>query len=139
MEYSFDTIKQGLMHEMQKITEPSDSASRYDSGLLDVFSTPALVAFMEGTAYRAVQRFLPAGFSTVGCAITITHSKATPIGKRVRCLAELMNRDGKKLEFNVKAWDDEGVIGEGSHMRVIIHEQNFIDRMNKGNSEKEST
>lgn len=130
MENSFDKIQPGLTFEMEKTVLPEDSASRYDSGLVEVFSTPAMIALMEGTCYRCVVPFLPDGFSTVGTEVNIRHLKATPIGMKVKCMAVLAGVDGKLLEFDVQAADEDGLIGEGKHIRYIIDEQKFISRLN---------
>lgn len=122
-------IKVGSEYETQKKVLPEDSAKKYDSGLIDVFSTPALVALMESTAYRCVQSYLPEGYSTVGIEINIQHLKATPIGKNVRCLAKLVNIEGKKLTFEVMAWDETDLIGKGTHKRYIVNEQKFLEKI----------
>lgn len=122
-------IKIGLEYEVHKKVQQEDSAKRYDSGLIEVFSTPALVALMESTAYRCVQSYLPEGFSTVGIEIFIQHLKATPIGKNVRCSAKLVNIEGKILTFEVIAWDETDLIGKGTHKRYIINTQKFLEKL----------
>jgi len=128
METKFENIQPGLTFEMEKVTLPEDSAARYDSGLVDVFSTPAMIALMEGTCYRCVMSFLPLGFSTVGTLVNVQHLKATPISMNVKCRAVLESVEGKRLVFDVKAWDEKGLIGEGKHSRYIIDEQQFIKK-----------
>lgn len=132
MEAITGNLKIGMTFEAEKIVQPEDSAARYDSGLVDVFSTPALIAFMESTAYRCVQPYLPDGFSTVGTEVHVQHLKATPIGMKVRCHATLTHIDGKKLVFELKAWDEENLIGQGTHHRYIIHMQKFIEKITNG-------
>lgn len=129
METAFEKIKTGLTHTMEKTVLPEDSASRYDSGLVEVFSTPAMIALMEGTCYRCVLPFLPEGFSTVGVEVNIRHIKATPIGMKVRCEAILKEVKEKRLEFEVKAWDEQGLIGDGKHVRYIIDEKKFLEKI----------
>jgi fluoroacetyl-CoA thioesterase len=132
MEKDFDKIVAGIKYTMNKQVMPEDSASRYDSGLVEVFSTPAMIALMEGTCYRSVMPFLPKGFSTVGFELNIRHLKATPIGMKVRCNAVLESIEGKRILFNVEAFDEDGKIGEGTHVRYIIDEQKFIEKLNSG-------
>jgi predicted thioesterase len=45
---------------------------------------------------------------------------ATPVGLTVRSEARLTGVDGRRLIFDVRAWDDQGLIGEGEHERFII-------------------
>ena len=36
--------------------------------------------------------------------------------------------DGKVITFEVKAFDEAGEIGRGTHKRVIINAQKFLDK-----------
>jgi len=129
MDNVLQNIQKGLEYSFEKTVLPEDSAARYDSGIVDVFSTPALIALMEGTAYRVVQEHLPEGFSTVGTEVHVKHLKATSIGQKVRCLAILTEIHEKELTFEVKAWDKQGLIGEGLHQRYIINMKKFIEKI----------
>ncbi|MDR2938157.1 MAG: dihydrolipoamide acyltransferase, partial [Prevotellaceae bacterium] len=89
-------LKEGLQHTSAKIVTKDDTASRYGSGLVEVFATPALVGLMENAAMNAVLPFLPQGGGTVGTQICTTHSKATPVGMRVEATATLTKVEGKR-------------------------------------------
>ena len=58
------------------------SAARVGSGLVDVFATPMLVALVEQTCYESVLPHLDEGQGTVGTLVNVSHTSATPIGKR---------------------------------------------------------
>ena len=121
----------GLSYTSKKKVTIDDAASRYGSGLIEVFATPALVALMENAALMAVASHLPEGFNTVGIEISTTHVKATPIGMEVKATASLVNVDGKKLTFEIVAEDEEGVIGKGVHSRFIIDTEKFMAMLTK--------
>jgi len=115
---------------MQTITVgPSDTASHYGSGLIDVFATPAMVALMEKTAQLSVQAQLPEGHITLGTAISVSHVKATPVGMKVVCESHLESVEGKKLLFKVTAHDEKGLIGEGTHRRYIVEAARFMEKL----------
>jgi len=56
----------GLRAETEITVTEADTASRWGSGLVSVYSTPALVGQMENTAVMALTAHLPPGQTTVG-------------------------------------------------------------------------
>lgn len=125
------TLKEGESLTVSKVVDTADTAMRYDSGLLEVFATPAMVALMESAAYRLAQPHLPEGFGTVGIEVSTTHEKATPVGMKVEATATLTKIDGRKLLFSITANDEEGVIGTATHIRSIIDVVKFMAKLKK--------
>jgi len=100
-------------------------ASEVGSGLVSVFATPMMIAAIENTAAASIEDELEAGRTSVGTLINVSHVAATPEGMEVRIETELTNVDGKKLSFHVAAYDEAGLIGEGTHERVIVDKERF--------------
>ncbi|MGE5348906.1 MAG: thioesterase family protein [Actinomycetota bacterium] len=109
----------------------NDTAAVYGSGLHDVLSTPAMIAFMEQTAMKAVEACLDEGEGTVGTEVNVKHLKATAVGKTITCTATLQEVNGNRLLFHVEASDDDGRIGEGYHERYIIDNRRFKEKLNR--------
>jgi len=129
-------LKRGITTKREMIVTANDTASRYGSGLIDVFATPAMIGLMEGTAQHCAGTYLPEGITTLGIEVNIRHIKATPVGMKVRCEAVLIEIDGKKLLFEVNAWDEQGQIGTGTHTRFIIETSKFIEKLNAASNDK---
>jgi predicted thioesterase len=123
------TLEPGITNNLEKTVLPSDSASVYGSGAVDVFSTPALIAFMEKTAHESIQSLLPEGYTTVGTEVNIKHLKATPIGRRVTCQSKLVAVDGWNLVFEVNAMEGDALIGSGMHSRFVVDKKRFLDKL----------
>ncbi len=121
----------GLKAEFEIIVSPKDTASQYGSGNLDVFATPAMIALMEKTAMQCIAKHLQKGQNTVGTEINVKHVKATAVGEAVLCVAELIEIDCSKLTFTVEAFDSEGIIGDGTHKRFLIDEEQFMAKLNR--------
>ena len=119
----------GLIGESSELVTSENTAARWGSGLVAGFATPALIALMENAAFAATKDLLPEGQTTVGIEVNIKHLAATPIGMYVRARAELTRVEGRKLIFNVEAWDDVEKIGEGTHTRFIVEVARFEKRM----------
>lgn len=122
-------IQIGIKGRLEQTVTPEMSAARVGSGLVDVFATPMLVALVEQTCYESVLPYLDDGQGTVGTLVNITHTSATPIGKRVWCESELTEVDRRRLVFSVKAYDEAGPIGEGTHERFVIDTEKFMEKL----------
>ena len=107
------------------VTE-ANTAAAVGSGLVPVFATPYMVALMENAAVNAVQAGLEEGQGTVGTRLEVTHDAATPVGMKVWAEAELTAVEGKKLTFTVRAFDEAGPIGGGTHERFVITVDRFL-------------
>lgn len=124
-------LKPGLSCTVKQNVTYNDTAAKYGSGLVEVFATPAMIALMENAALKAVLPFLDDDHNTVGFEVNVRHLKPTPIGMNVECTATLTEVEGKKLVFNVVANDEEGKIGEGTHVRYIINTKKFTEKLNQ--------
>lgn len=118
----------GKIFSITEIVTDSQLASEVGSGMVNVFATPMMIALIEKTAAACVQDELPEGDTTVGTSINVSHVAATPAGMKVTATVTLTAVEGRKLEFFVKAEDECGVIGEGTHERVIIHTDRFNEK-----------
>jgi predicted thioesterase len=38
--------------------------------------------------------------------------------------------DGRRVLFNITAWDEKEMIGEGEHTRVVIEVERFMRKVN---------
>lgn len=119
----------GITLTLSKKVEKTDTAAVYGSGLLDVLSTPAMIAFMEQTAMKAVEACLNEGEGTVGTEVRVKHLKATAVGQVITCTASLKDVTGNRLVFRLDAEDETGKIGEGVHERFIINNERFMARL----------
>lgn len=118
----------GMKGTAEALVEKEDTAQEVGSGSLLVYATPCMVALMEGAACQAIAEAIPEGKTSVGTMLNIEHVSATPVGMAVRAEAELIAVEGSALTFKVSAFDEAGKIGEGTHKRVVITSQKFLDR-----------
>lgn len=118
----------GMKGEATTMAEREDTAMEVGSGSLLVYATPCMVALMEGAACEAIQEALSDSQTTVGTELNIQHVSATPVGLEVRAEAEVIAVDGKVITFEVKAFDEVGEIGKGTHKRVIVNTQKFLEK-----------
>ena len=122
-------IKTGQTYTQEITVTSKDTALVYGSGKLEVFATPALVALMENTAIRCLEGSLEPGTDTVGIEINAQHIKATGVGHKVTCKATIAEADGRRIRFEIEAWDDKGPIGRAVHDRFVINPEKFMSKL----------
>ena len=118
----------GMKGIAESCVEREDTAKEVGSGDLLVYATPCMVALMEGAACEAIAEALKEDQTTVGTALNIEHISATPVGLEVRAEAEVTAVEGKVITFEIHAFDESGEIGKGTHKRVIVNSQKFLDK-----------
>lgn len=122
-------LEVGLKGYAETMVDESNVASSVGSGLLDVFSTPSMIALMEKACKESVAPFLDEGQGTVGIRLEVDHLAATPIGQRVWVDSELIAVDKRILTFAVTAWSEKEKIGEGIHKRCVILNDRFLEKV----------
>lgn len=118
----------GILGKETLVVTKELTAEVIGSGLLPVYSTPSMIALMESTASKSVEGLLENGQGTVGTLLNVKHLSATAVGKTVTCESKLIEVDRKRLVFEVKAFDEAGLIGEGIHERYIIDNKKFMEK-----------
>ena len=118
-------LKIGMKNVVESQSTSDTTALTMKSGSLNVYATPAMMCLMEQAAAELVEKFLPDDLTSVGISININHNKPTPVGLPVRAEAVIVNIDGRKITFDVKAFDTLEEIGIGKHERFIVNKEKF--------------
>ena len=121
-------IKIGTIGEVTEKVTISNTAETVGSGSLKVFATPAMIALMEKASCRAIENLLDDATTTVGTLINVEHLSATPVGMTVTVKSTVTEVDGRKICFDVEAFDEVGLIGKGKHERFMVFAEKFMQK-----------
>lgn len=128
-------VKIGATLQKEITVTEAQLARAVGSGDVAVYATPMMLALMEGAAAELLASFLDEGETSVGTMISSTHTAATPAGMKVTATAELTAAEGRKACFQIRAQDEAGLIGEGTHERFVVYREKFEQKARaKGNS-----
>lgn len=116
----------GKIFTVETSVKEQDTARAVGSGELEVLATPKMCALMEESAYKCIADELDEGCSSVGTMLEIKHVSATPVGMKVRAVATVIAVEDRKITFELKAYDEIGIIGEGRHERFIVKSDKFV-------------
>ena len=118
----------GIKGTAETVVVYENTAAAVGSGALEVFSTPSMIALMEKASRELVQPYLEEGQSTVGTRLEVSHVAASPIGAHIHAESTQVEIDRRMLTFEVKAYADGELIGEGRHQRCIIYAERFMEK-----------
>lgn len=122
-------IQPGMSREEIFPVAEENAARHVGSGSARVLATPWLIAFMERVAHRLLIERLPEGYSSVGVVVNMRHLAPSPIGSNVRVRAEVIEVNGTRVEFDIRAWDETEAVGECQHQRAVIDQARFLRRI----------
>ena len=123
------SLQVGMTKEIKVKSSPEHSARHFYANLPDVFATPFLGGLMERVSAELIDEHLQPGQQSVGISMNLKHLAATPLGMEVRVKTEVMAVEGRKLTFQLEAFDEVEKIGEATHERFIIQADKFNARV----------
>lgn len=125
-----ESITVGITGSKEITATPNMSAVVMQSGTVaNTFASPAMLALMEGAAVNAIDHLLPERFVSVGIEAHIKHIAPSAIYNRIRAEATVTQVEGRKITFDVEAWDEEERIGTGTHIRYAVRRDKFDARI----------
>lgn len=117
---------------MEKLTKEftvlsEDTAEKIGSGDLAVLATPRLVAMMENTAKDMLD--LSAELTSVGFIMELKHLAPSLVGAKITITAEIVEKNQRKVDFELSAYDENKLVGTANHQRVIVNRLNFMEKI----------
>jgi len=103
-------------------------ADTMEPSLPPVLATAMMSLAMELAAIDALKPYLEPGEMSVGVVVNVTHTGATPEGWKVRAEAEVTNSEGRRVGFDLRAYDEKEQVGNGTHSRSVLERAKFDQR-----------
>jgi fluoroacetyl-CoA thioesterase len=103
-------------------------ADTMEPSLPPVLATAMMSLAMELAAMDALKPYLEPGEMSVGVVVNVTHTGATPEGWKVRAEAEVTKSEGRRLEYDLRAYDEKEQVGNGTHSRTVLERAKFDQR-----------
>jgi fluoroacetyl-CoA thioesterase len=122
-------LQLGLIGRSELIVGEEHTAPRVGSGLVHVLATPVMINLFEAAALDAVDKYLPAGYQSLGTVLNVRHIAATPVGMKVVAEAKITRIEGRTVYLFVSARDEKDLIGDGEHQRVVVNVEKFSLRV----------
>jgi fluoroacetyl-CoA thioesterase len=120
----------GMTKAIQKTVTEEDTAHYYGSGALeDLLATPTLTAYMIEASVMLIDSLLPEGYISIGRRLSIEHLMPTVKGMTVTVESKISNIEGNKINIDITAYDELGVIGRGQHERYIVKHDILMGRV----------
>ena len=104
------------------------TVAHFHPDMPEVYGTPMMIYLMEVAAADAIEKYLPAGWASVGALVNVRHLAATPVGFTITARAEVFAVNERQVSFAVEAHDGTEKVGEGTHVRGIINLERFQAR-----------
>jgi fluoroacetyl-CoA thioesterase len=122
-------VRPGLSGHAELVVGEEHTAPRVGSGKVHVLATPVMINLIEAAALAAIEHLLPEGYQSLGTRLDVRHIAATPVGMRVKAVAQVLRIEGRTVFFRVEARDERELIGDGTHERVIVNVAKFDQRV----------
>lgn len=110
------------------VVTDDDTSVALGTGVTSVLASAKLIALCEEATVNAVSNDLEDGTTTVGMRVQFDHLQPTPVGAEVTAEAVLKKIDGRRLKFEVSAFDSGGLIAAGKIIRVVVAIDDFMGK-----------
>ena len=110
------------------VVADDDTSVALGTGVISVLASARLIALCEEATVNAVANELEDGMTTVSMRVQFDHLQPTPVGAEVSTEAVLRAIDGRRLKFEVSAFDSGGLIAAGKITRVVVSIDDFMGK-----------
>jgi predicted thioesterase len=121
----------GLVGTAELVVGEEHTAPRVGSGRVHVLATPVMINLIEAASLKAIEHLLPDGHQSLGTRLDVRHYAATPVGMKIKAIAEVVRVEGREVYFTVRAEDEKEPIGDGTHERVVVNVERFARRVQR--------
>ena len=108
-----------------------NTARTVGSGDLEVFATPMMVALIEQAACQCLGGCLGSDQTSVGVVASVEHTAASPVGAVVTATVVVSAVHGRRIVFDATVADSARKVGSGTHTRVIVDRERFLDSIRR--------
>lgn len=123
-----DLLKLGETLVIEYIVKPENTADFIGNKGVTTLSTPSMIEFMEATATHLVIDNMPKNYRPVGTKIEVEHINPTFVNMKVTIKATLIAIEGRKLRYNVEAYNENCKVGFGIYEQHIINLEKFLSK-----------
>ena len=113
-------LKIGDVGELTWVVDPTMTITLGGVPQATVFTTPSMIMLMERAATEALRPFLEDGEASVGVEVQVEHTGAAVMGSTVRGVANVVEVDGRRVNFEIQALVGDREIGRGRHRRAVV-------------------
>ena len=116
-------LNPGVTHRATYVVTREMSPPHIDG----ILATSRMIGLIEDTCLTAVAPLLEDGQTTVGTRVNVTHVGAAVAGEQVTISVRLVKVTQQRLlTFEVDVEASTGVIGTGTHQRLVVEKTRFI-------------
>ncbi len=123
------SLTPGLRGQARLVVAEADTATAMGSGDVPVLATPRLLALAEAATVAALDQQLDPGSTSLGVAVSLEHTAASPVGAEVVAEAVLIEVDGRRLSFSVRVVDGAKTAGSVLVERLVVDRDRFLARL----------
>jgi fluoroacetyl-CoA thioesterase len=117
-------LEPGVIREATYVVTREMSPPHVDG----ILATSRMIGLIEDTCLAAVGELLDASRTTVGTHVDISHVATARLGEHVHITVRLVKVTQQRLlTFDVSVEAGAGVIGTGTHQRLVVERSRFVD------------
>ncbi len=112
----------------RRVVQHSDCADNYENDFLSLLATPRLIHWALDASIETIDPYLPDEYASISLAINFVHTAPTSLGMTVTVHASIIAITDHDVTLSIEAWDEQGVIGHGTHRRAIVLKQDVLKK-----------
>lgn len=112
----------------RRVVQQDDASDNYENDFKSLLATPRLMHWVVDASIAAIDPYLPDDYASIGLSVHFIHTAPTSLGMTVTTHASIISISEHDVTLEIRAWDEQGEIGHGTHRRAVVLKQTVLDR-----------